>query len=487
MEEDDQHLDAAAGRRPDGRAAAAAAAADPVPARRHARALRGVRRPGCTPIPTFMAANAELLRDGLASGLTAPRIVTERTIAQIERMLAVPIDQAIVPSMVKVASEADRERIREIVRDVVVPGGRRRSSRRFAASTCYASREEPGIWSAPDGDAIYRTAIRSWTTLELDPAEVHRIGLEELESIEEERREIAPRRRVRRRHGRLSRRPRRRPARTPRRPRPSSSTAPTEDIERAMAIAPRYFGVLPKAACEVRAVEEYKERDAPFAYYFPPARRRLAAGDLLRQRLRPAEPQVLEARARRRTTRRSPATTSRSPSRWRTRNLNPFRRLGVAQRRRGLCRGLGPLQRAPRRRDGPLPQRGRALRDARRPGVARGPARRRHRIARAALAAPALDRLPPLGRPVRDGRRHRDRPLHLLARPGPDLQDRPARDRAAAPRDRARATGRRSTCAAFHDAVLGHGSLPLATLARELPTGWPPRPDEPPRTGLDDR
>ena len=71
--------------------------------------------------PAYMAANAQILRDGLASGLTAPRIVAERTIAQIERMLAVPIESAIVPSMVRVADEADRERIRAIVRDVVYP------------------------------------------------------------------------------------------------------------------------------------------------------------------------------------------------------------------------------------------------------------------------------------------------------------------------------------------------------------------------------
>jgi uncharacterized protein (DUF885 family) len=38
-----------------------------------------------------------------------------------------------------------------------------------------------------------------------------------------------------------------------------------------MAIAPRYFGTLPKAGCDVKAVEEFKEKDAPFAYYFPPA------------------------------------------------------------------------------------------------------------------------------------------------------------------------------------------------------------------------
>ena len=44
-----------------------------------------------------------------------------------------------------------------------------------------------------------------------------------------------------------------------------------EDIERAMVEAPRYFGRLPRAGCDVRAVEEYKEKDAPFAYYYPPA------------------------------------------------------------------------------------------------------------------------------------------------------------------------------------------------------------------------
>ncbi len=44
----------------------------------------------------------------------------------------------------------------------------------------------------------------------------------------------------------------------------------TEDIERAAAVAPSVFGRLPRAGCEVRPVEAFKEKDAPFAYYFPP-------------------------------------------------------------------------------------------------------------------------------------------------------------------------------------------------------------------------
>jgi hypothetical protein len=50
-----------------------------------------------------------------------------------------------------------------------------------------ASREEPGLCSAPHGDELYKTQIRAWTSLDIDAAELHRIGLEELASIEAER------------------------------------------------------------------------------------------------------------------------------------------------------------------------------------------------------------------------------------------------------------------------------------------------------------
>ncbi|MBA3235978.1 MAG: DUF885 domain-containing protein, partial [Chloroflexi bacterium] len=219
--------------------------------------------------PAFMAANADLLRDGLASGLTASRIVTERTIAQIERMLDVPIDAAIVPAMVRVATEEERERVRDIVRDVIYPADRAFLDA-LRGDYLAAAREDPGLWSAPNGEQLYRTAIRSRTTLELDPEAVHRSGLEELESIELERREIS------RAAGfgddtaayraALDADPANRPA-----TKAELIDRAGADIERAMAAAPRYVSVLPRAGCDVRPVEEYKEKDAPFAYYYPPS------------------------------------------------------------------------------------------------------------------------------------------------------------------------------------------------------------------------
>ena len=140
--------------------------------------------------PAFMAANRELLRESLHSGLTAPRIVALRTIAQLERMLATPIDQAVVPALVKVANDADREAIRAVVRDEVYPADWA-FLEALRGEYLAASREENGLWSAPNGDVLYRTQILRWTTLQADPGEVHQIGLDELETIEDERRAIS--------------------------------------------------------------------------------------------------------------------------------------------------------------------------------------------------------------------------------------------------------------------------------------------------------
>ena len=382
--------------------------------------------------PAFMAANAELLRDGMASGLTAPRIVAERTIAQIERMLAGPDrvgDRAV--------DGQGRHRGRPRARPRRRPRRRlsrptRASSTRSAATTSRRPARSPASGPRPNGEALYRTAIRSWTTLDLDPEEVHRIGLEELETIEAERRVIA------RAAGFGDDTAGYRAAldddaaNTPQTKDELVERA-TEDIERAMAVAPRFFGVLPRADCEVRPVEEYKEKDAPFAYYYPPAPDGSRPGiyyangyDLpSRKYTKLATTTYHEA---------APGHHFQITLEMENPHLNTFRRLGARMVGGAYVEGWGLYSERLADEMGLFRDEARAVRDARRAGVARRPAGRRHRPARPALAAPALDRLPPLGRPVRDGRGHRDRPLHRVARPGADLQDRPARDRAAARR-----------------------------------------------------
>jgi uncharacterized protein (DUF885 family) len=216
----------------------------------------------------FMAANADILREGLETGLTAPRIVADRTVAQLERLLAIPIDQAIVPAMAKVTNEADRERIRKVTEQVIYPADRA-FYEVLSGDYLKATREDPGLWSARDGESLYRTQMRSWTTLELEPADVHQIGLDELAKVNEGRRAIASA------AGAANPNEYRErladdPANTPTSKEELLARA-REDIARAMTAAPQFFGTLPKSGLDVMAVEEFKERDAPFAYYFPPS------------------------------------------------------------------------------------------------------------------------------------------------------------------------------------------------------------------------
>ena len=415
--------------------------------------------------PAYMAANAQILRDGMGTGLTAPRIVAERTIAQIERMLAVPIESALIPSMVTVADEADRERIREVVREVVQPADVA-FLQVLRDEYLAATREEPGLWSAPNGEQLYRTAIRSWTTLELDPAAVHQIGLDELESIEAERQAIS------RAEGfgddtaayrvHLDADPANQPA-----TKDALVERAHDDIERAMAAAPRYFGVLPRAHCDVRPVEEYKEKDAPFAYYYPPAPDGSRHGiyyangyDLpSRKFTKLASTTYHEA---------APGHHFQIALEMENERLITFRRLGARMVGGAYVEGWGLY--AERLAD----EMGLYRDEAERFGMLDAQAWRAARLVvdtgLHALRWPrqrSIDFLEQAGLSHTDAVIETDR---YICWPGQALTYKIGQREIQ--RLRAELSARDGSgfdLRAFHDAVLGHGSLPLATLARELP------------------
>ncbi len=417
--------------------------------------------------PAFMSANADILREALESGLTAPSIVTERVIAQLERMLAIPTETAIIAGSVQGATDADRERIREVVRDEVYPADAA-FLETLRGEYRHASREEPGIWSAPNGDAIYRTAIRSWTTLEMDPEEIHRIGIDELAAIDDERRVIAgdagfgddmAAYRVS-----LEAVPGNTPA-----SKAELVERAREDVDRAMAAAPGYFGVLPRAGLEVRPVEEYKEKDAPFAYYYPPS----ATGDrngiyyangydlASRKYTKLASTTYHEA---------APGHHFQIALEMENPNLITFRRLGARMVGGAYVEGWGLY--SERLAD----EMGLYRSEAERFGMLDAQAWRAARlVVDTGMHALRWERQRSIdflrndaGLSETDAVIETDR---YICWPGQALTYMLGqRQIQALRREIAARDGSRFDLREFHDQVLGHGSLPLATLARELPT-----------------
>lgn len=216
--------------------------------------------------PAFYDATAEVLREGIADGVTAPRIVVERAIAQTERIIEAGAGSSPVLSPLADDDLAGRERMTvAIERDLLPALGRYLDALRAYLPN---ATESIGLHALPNGDAMYAAQILSWTTLPLDAKSVHDIGLEDLAKIQDERSRSA----------RVLGHPDAATASAALAADGSNAYASKDDLKsiaeeqvrRSWEVAPAWFGRLPRANCEVRLVEEFREADMPFAFYNPP-------------------------------------------------------------------------------------------------------------------------------------------------------------------------------------------------------------------------
>lgn len=216
-------------------------------------------------IPAYLAAIIETVEEGPRVGVTSPRVVVERAVAQTERLLG--IDASASPALEPVGDDPSaRERIVDAVRDVVNPGYQKylESLRAYLPHAT----ETIGVSALPNGEAIYEAQLLAWTTLPLAAQDVHDIGVARLEEIHEARREIA---------GRLG-------FATPVEAIDAYSgsgknTAASREalleltrrqVDRSWEAAKDFFNLMPSANCDVRLVEEFREADMPFAFYQSP-------------------------------------------------------------------------------------------------------------------------------------------------------------------------------------------------------------------------
>jgi uncharacterized protein (DUF885 family) len=218
--------------------------------------------------PGFIEAHIGNVEEGLASGRTAAPVVFKRTIEQLERMVATPTDESpLLAALGPNLTEEQRTALTASVqRDVEPAIARLLDVVRDAAPKARAG---DGVWALPDGEVVYTTSILASTTLALTPTELHEYGLEQLAEIDRDRLAIA------RELGHDDVPSLRRFLDTD----ASNFVTDPDDlvelarrqIEHASAEAPRWFGRLPKAPCEVRAVEPYAAPESPAAFYYPPA------------------------------------------------------------------------------------------------------------------------------------------------------------------------------------------------------------------------
>ncbi len=144
-------------------------------------------------IETVVEQTMELLDEGRRTGYMPPKVLMERIPAQISAQLVEEPNEspyykafADLPAGFEVA---DRERLEalaaELIEDSIVPAYRR-FERYFVNTYLPASRDTIGASALPDGAAFYEYRARLYTTTQMTPDEIHRLGLEEVARIRRE-------------------------------------------------------------------------------------------------------------------------------------------------------------------------------------------------------------------------------------------------------------------------------------------------------------
>ena len=146
----------------------------------------------------------------------------------------------------------------------------------FMVKTQKSANKNHGIWSQPNGDEYYKLRIRSYTTTDYSPEEIHQMGLSEVERISTRMKEILvmlgydENKTVGVLMNELNESPEFLYPDTPDR-KDIVVNDYMEMVNEAIDVMTDYFHTMPKADVIVKAIPEYSEQTAAGGYYQAPA------------------------------------------------------------------------------------------------------------------------------------------------------------------------------------------------------------------------
>jgi uncharacterized protein (DUF885 family) len=213
-----------------------------------------------------------VLQQGEKDKLMPPRNLLEKTVEQCKK-LADPEGEANpfgrpVKKFPDSVPASDRKRLHETILAAVneqVRPAYTKLANFIATEYAPHGRTDPGVWALPNGDALYRYNIRVLSTTNMDPEQVHQIGLQEVARIEGEELAIAKKlgfNDLKSFRASLKKDPK--------------AFATSADgilekykgyIDQMRPELPKLFGLLPKTPVEVQAMQAYRAADAAGADY----------------------------------------------------------------------------------------------------------------------------------------------------------------------------------------------------------------------------
>lgn len=225
-------------------------------------------------IPVVIDQAIEVLQQGKKEKLMPPRFLLEKTVEQCRKIADATADSNAFAQPVKEfpasIPESDQKRLRQAVLAAIdrdVRPAYLKLKNYLAKQYAPYGRTDPGVWALPNGDALYRYDIRLLTTTNMEPEQIHQLGLSEVSRIEGEQLVIANKlgfEDLKAFRASLKANPR------------TYAKSPDEIlakyrgyIDQMRPKLPKLFGLLPKTPVEVRPMQEFRAKEAAAADYQP--------------------------------------------------------------------------------------------------------------------------------------------------------------------------------------------------------------------------
>ena len=138
----------------------------------------------------FLDTSIANMKEGMAKGIVLPKVLTEKTIVQLEEFITKPVEEHLfyrpIQSMPEGISQSDRDRLAGEYQNVIEAKLRPKyiELKQFlVAEYLPVCRTTSGIGALPNGAATYNYLIKLHTTTNLTADEIHELGQREVERI----------------------------------------------------------------------------------------------------------------------------------------------------------------------------------------------------------------------------------------------------------------------------------------------------------------
>lgn len=224
-------------------------------------------------LPHYFDQYQNNLRAGLQNKRVTPRIAVERTIKQLDALLAKspeesPFGQKI-KTLPKELTAQHQTRLTQALRQNVWPALQNFNAFLKNEYLEKSRKEKVGIYETEGGPQAYAFLIRYHTTSTFTASDLHQTGLQEVASIRSEMEELAKKMGHQGDLEEFLAKVRSDPKNFFEK-REEITASAKKYFSLASLKLPAFFRVLPKIPCEVKAIEDYREKDAVGAFYYQP-------------------------------------------------------------------------------------------------------------------------------------------------------------------------------------------------------------------------